>query len=110
MWVPEYAVFYLKKGEFCMNQCLRITFVVPVGKREKLRAKIHKQARTLLLEGTVQVVRDTHIKVVACGSRENMEQFLDTLHHEIARQKCDTLEIEPFLKERDYRGVFRVIE
>lgn len=93
-----------------MNQCLRITFEVQGGKKETIRALIHKEAGKFFLEGTVRILPDSHLKVVACGNKDNMDLFLDVVLKEIASQKCDALEIEPFLKDRDYRGVFRVIE
>ena len=93
-----------------MNQCLRITFEIPSEKNEIIRALIHKEAGNFFLEGTVRVLPGAQLKVVACGNKDKMDLFLDVVLKEVARQKCDSLEIEPFLKDRDYRGVFRVIE
>jgi len=110
MLEPKYAVFYLKKGEFCMNQCLRITFEVPSEKRQRIRSLIQKEAKKLILEGTVRIMSGSNLKVVACGNKNKMDIFLDIVLKEIQNLRCDGLEIEPFLKDRDYRGVFRVIE
>ncbi len=93
-----------------MNQCLRITFEVPSNRRQTIRSLIQKEAKKLFLEGTVRVMPDSNLKVIACGNKNKMDMFLDVVLKEIASLRCDGLEIEPFLKDRDYRGVFRVIE
>lgn len=92
-----------------MNQCLQITFT-PKKDLEALYEFIQKQASKCGIEGTMQTVDATGIRVMACGSRDDIEKFLDMLHAGVAEKKLDEIEIEPFLKDRDYRGVFRVIE
>ena len=92
-----------------MNQCLQITFT-PKNDLEALYEFIQKQASKCGIEGTIQTVDKTIVRVMACGTRDSIEQFLDTLHKGVAEKKLDGIEIEPFLKDRDYRGVFRVIE
>lgn len=93
-----------------MNQCLRITFEVPKERRQTVRSLIQKEARSFFLEGTVRIMPGSNLKVVACGDKNKMDMFLDSVLKEIEKLRCDGLEIEPFLKDRDYRGVFRVIE
>ena len=93
-----------------MSQCLRITFIVPDGKESKVRSLICQEARKLILEGMIQTSESPSLKLIACGTREKIDQFLDALYKAIAHEKCDDLEIEPFFKDRDYRGVFRIIE
>jgi acylphosphatase len=110
MLVPKYAVLYLKKGEFCMNQCLRIMFEVPSEKKKTIRSLIQEEAKKLILEGTVRIMPGSNLKVIACGNKHKMDMFLDVVLKEVSKAQCDGLEIEPFLKDRDYRGVFRVIE
>lgn len=103
--------FYtFKKGEFCMNQCLRITFEVPGEQRQTIRLLIQQEAKKFFLEGTVRIMPGFSLKVIACGDKNKMDMFLDSVLKEIEKLRCDRLEIEPFLKDRDYRGVFRVIE
>lgn len=91
-----------------MNQCMRITFIID-GDHRKLHTFVQEQAKKYALEGMVQPLSDTRVRVVACGLKESMEDFLDALHYGIAHGFMDALEVEPFLKDRDYRGVFRVI-
>jgi acylphosphatase len=90
-----------------MMQCLRITFPHN-DSTDFLHTFIQKNARSLEIEGTAQLVAN-HIKIVACGTKDAIDAFLDFLHKEAAKKSID-LEIEPFLKDKDYRGVFRIIE
>lgn len=94
-----------------MNQCLHITFILDRSK-EFLHAVIQKGARSLGIEGTAQMTSNDvqQVKVIACGNKDAVEEFLDILHNELARDSIKDLEVEPFLKEKDFRGVFRVIE
>lgn len=91
-----------------MNKCLRITLEgeIPEG---FLRLFIQKHARKLELEGTAQMI-DGKVRVVVCGNVESVDSFLDVLHKGSSTYTPQDIEVEPFLKDRDYRGVFRVIE
>lgn len=93
-----------------MNQCLHVTFFLD-GPKEILPV-IQKKARELCIEGTLCVGngQENHVKVVLCGSPDSIENFLDLLHAEVAKNTITELEIEPFIKEKDFRGVFRIIE
>lgn len=94
-----------------MSQCLYITF--SLGNSDKLlHSIIQKKARALGIEGTAQALNGDGktIKISACGPKDSMEDFIDVLHKEVAREAIRNMEIEPFIKEKDFRGVFRVIE
>jgi len=93
-----------------MNKCLRIEFSgdVPQGFLQKI---IQKHARKLELEGTAQVLSGQNkVKIIVCGNKDRIDNFLDLLHKESAKVVLEGMEVEPFLKKKDYRGVFRVIE
>ena len=92
-----------------MKKCLKITLVgkLPTGFVQK---HIQKNARSLGIEGTVQSIEENTIRIVVCGQKEPVEEFLDLIHKESAKVDFDYIEIEPFIKSKDYRGVFRVIE
>ncbi len=92
-----------------MNQCLRIVFTAKY-KLEPLYEFVKKHAQQYDLEGIVQTVEGSNIRIIVCGERDNIEDFLEALHKNAAEKKMEQIEIEPFLKDRDYRGVFRVIE
>lgn len=92
-----------------MKKCLKITLVSTVldsGMREFIRVT----ARKLDLEGTVQLVEPNEIIIIACGSKENIDGFLDGIHQGVGVAMPEDIHVEPFLKEKDYRGVFRILE
>lgn len=92
-----------------MGQCLKISFYANQPK-DFLESIIQKTARTLGIEGTVQTIDSESVSIVACSSKETLEQFLDVIHREATAGALRDIAIEPFLKNKDYRGVFRVID
>lgn len=92
-----------------MNQCLRITFIVSM-KSDIIHSLVHKYATKFSLEGMVQPLTGLQYRVMACGSKDNIDNFVDAIHEALASQHVKNVEIEPFFKNRDYRGVFRVVE
>ncbi len=93
-----------------MNKCLKITFEndMPEG---FLRTFIQKHARKLEIEGTAQIIGpEDRVRVIVCGDRDKIDAYLDVLHKGSAAYQPEDIEVEPFLKDKDYRGVFRVIE
>jgi len=91
-----------------MDQCLKITFFVGA-----LRGFLHKfvqeSAKKLELEGVAQLLSDEQVKIIVCGSKENIDEFIDVLYNGTSKFKLDNIEVEPFMRERDYRGIFRVV-
>ena len=72
---------------------------------------IQKHAQKLDLEGSVQVMPiEKKVRIIVCGLKEHVEDFLDLLHKGSGKYVPRNIEVEPFLKDKDYRGVFRVIE
>jgi acylphosphatase len=71
---------------------------------------IQQHARELDLEGIVQPVEKDKIKIVVCGKKDDVDSFVDVLHKESTQIPITDIEIEPHIKDRDYRGVFRIIE
>jgi len=92
-----------------MNKCLRITFTVDILD-DFLRSFIQKYARKMRIEGIVQVIALKKIRITACGTKDNVDAFLDVIHQGSASCTPEDIEVEPFVKDKDYRGVFRVIE
>ena len=92
-----------------MKKCLKITITAEFSP-ESLTAVILKYARQLEVEGTAQVVADNEIRIMACGTKENVDEFLDILHNSSGKYVPEDIVVEPFIKERDYRGIFRIIE
>lgn len=92
-----------------MNKCLKITVSIE-AKDEGLLNSIQKHARKYELEGVVQPLSSDKVKIVICGEKEQVDLFVDALHKESAKEAIKDIEIEPHVKDKDYRGVFRVIE
>jgi acylphosphatase len=109
LWTNTQCFRPLKKESRRMNRCMRITCAVE-GNEIGLHTFVQKYAKIFALEGMVQPISDTRVRVVVCGAQDTIEDVVDALHHGVVEQMLSAIEIEPFLKDRDYRGVFRVIE
>jgi acylphosphatase len=92
-----------------MKKCLKITLVSKVF-RGALRDAIQAVARKLAIEGTVQLHEPNELVIIACGEKENIDDFLDAVHQGFDAYVPEDVLIEPFLKEKDYRGIFRILE
>lgn len=94
-----------------MYKCLRVLIKgsLPDGFLKKF---VQLQAKKCDLEGAAQIISGEakHASIIVCGDRDNVDEFLDALHVYSAKNNINDIEIEPFLKDKDYRGVFRVIE
>ena len=93
-----------------MNKCLKISLSVsPTA--DFLHSFVQHHARKLTVEGTVHLDDEEDIvRIVVCGTKENVDAFLDLLHKGSTKYSVEGVAVEPFLKGKDYRGVFRVIE
>lgn len=91
-----------------MNKCLRITIFGDCSS-DFLVSFIQKNARLFALEGTASIIDAEHALIIVCGDKDKVEGFLDALHKGTSEWKPDQVEVEPFLKDKDYRGVFRII-
>ncbi len=94
-----------------MNKCLRIVITAQFSE-DFLRLFLQKHAKKLALEGTAQIIDSgkKKVQVVICGACDELDQFVDLIHKGDKGFELMDIEIEPFLKDKDYRTVFRVIE
>lgn len=92
-----------------MKKCLKITLRVKII-NGALRDAVQATARNLGVEGTVQFVEPNELVIIACGSKDNIDIFLDNIHQGFGTNVPEDVQVEPFLKERDYRGIFRILE
>lgn len=92
-----------------MVQCLRITFCVP-EQENLLQNLVQKHARRLDIEGSAQMIEPKKVQVLACGAQEAIEQLIDAIYKGCVCAQSEGVDVEPFIKDRDFRGVFRVIE
>ena len=92
-----------------MNQCLKITFLIG-DLKGFLRKYVRDSAVKLGLEGFAHLVSQDKVKIVVCGHRDKIDEFVDVLYNGTAKYKIDNIEMESYLKDRDYRGIFRVVD
>lgn len=93
-----------------MSQCLKVSFIVGSTDFDEMGKRLQKEAKKLNIEGVMQQSQKDKFEVVVCGISDKVEQFLDFIYKECALQKSCELEVEPLMKERDYRGIFRSIK
>lgn len=91
-----------------MAYCMKITFIYKISSTY-LHDVVQKLAREFNLEGTAKMHGDEVVQILVCGDSEKIDTFIDRLHADLSK-KGVALELEPFLKDRDFRGVFRVVE
>ncbi|MCK4265435.1 acylphosphatase [Candidatus Babeliales bacterium] len=91
-----------------MKQCLKI---IVTGKVQEVgyRDFVKKNAEDNFIEGTVQNLEDSSILIYACGLSDNLDNLIDCLYKGTSKSKVQDLSIEPFVNEKDFRGVFRII-
>jgi acylphosphatase len=94
-----------------MNKSLLITLAPVEVPAQFLKKIIQKKALQLELEGTAQLMKpDPIIRIFVSGVKEQVDSFVDFLHKKPGNVEMNSIEVEPFLKEKDYRGVFRIVE
>jgi acylphosphatase len=94
-----------------MNKCLRIALTAHAS-NDFLYSFIQKHARKLGLEGMAQKIdpKNNQIRITVCGDAVDLDNFIDLIHKAIAQFDGHDMEVEPFLKDKDYRSVFRIID
>ena len=92
-----------------MYKCVRIV-VCQVSKKDFLREVVQKNARALSIEGYAQFELSGGAKIVAYGHKENVDSFVDVVYREADVYGASDIEVEALSKDKDFRGVFRVIE
>ncbi len=91
-----------------MKRCLKM--LVKIGSwEEKWNQEVQKQSQKLKIEGTMQLVGTSEIRIIACGDSVNLDEFIDSLYELFAKKNGQIIEQDPFVQERDYRGIFRII-
>jgi acylphosphatase len=92
-----------------MKKCLKIVLQGDFSSNF-LKTTVLKHARAHDLEGIARITGAGQVTIVVCGIKAHVDEFLDGVHkHEVAWE-VQHIEVEPFLKDKDYRGVFRIIE
>jgi len=91
-----------------MKQCLKITVsgnVQNVGYRKF----IQEYAQKLKVEGTAQNSENGSVIIYASGPTDMLDEFIDMLYKGPSKADIENVAAEPFMTEKDFRGVFRII-
>lgn len=91
-----------------MKRCLKMLVNIDNWQSD-WGSQIQKQAQKLEVEGMMQTVSQNELRIMICGQSEKLDEFVDYLYDFFATLQANISELEPFIKERDYRGTFRVI-
>lgn len=92
-----------------MKKCLRIAF--GASGPGALLSELQKKGSKLGVEGTLQfITADKELVIIVCGQKEHVDQFVDLLHEDAAQSGITEINIEPYVKVKDYRNAFRIIE
>lgn len=90
-----------------MRKCLMIK-ITGTFQVDAYKSYVQKQANSLGIEGTVQSDNDVLV-VYACGLADKLDRLIDLLYKGVDKAKLKSLVEEPFITEKDFRGVFRII-
>ena len=66
-----------------MYKCLKITFTAADLPQDFLHKVIQGNAKKLEVEGVAQLLMDNIVKIIICGSMDQVDSFLDYLYKEI---------------------------
>lgn len=91
-----------------MKRCVKITVSGKV-QNVSYRAFAQKKAQVLGIEGTVQNAENGCVVIYGCGPSEQLDTFIDHLYEGTPDTQIKELTVEPFINEKDFRGVFRII-
>lgn len=91
-----------------MKQCIKIVITGQV-QSPTYKEVIQKQAQKLHIEGTLQNHAVDDILIFACGQSDMLDELIDYIYKGTTDIKIREVVIEPFINEKNFRGVFRVI-
>lgn len=92
-----------------MKVCVKITFFIG-SEKDFLRLYVLRSAKKNEVEGVAQTIENNRIMMIACGKKRDVDSFVDEIHEVSSKYKLDDISLEPYLKTKDYRGIFRVLE
>jgi hypothetical protein len=97
-----------------MRKCVKIT-LTEFGDLDKLYALLKNKLSFDDLEGHIEPVSDDEVAIVVYGLKKVVDAFISSLEDVILaeneKRKHEIIYFfEPFLKEEDYRGLFRFIK
>lgn len=91
-----------------MRKCLKIHVLGKV-QSSAYKTAVQKHAHLQNIEGTIQNSEDGSVIIYACGPSDHLDKFIDFLYKGTVESKVTDLIAEPFINEKDFRSVFRII-
>jgi hypothetical protein len=92
-----------------MYKCIKISVTCIPLHTKIVRQELEQQARILAIEGVMHH-REGGYDITIAGTKEQIDIFVDRISQCMHERLVHDFEVEAALKERDYRGVFRIIE
>ncbi len=91
-----------------LKKCVKIKVL---GKVQGVgyRTFIQKSAAKLSIEGTIRNESDGSVFMLAYGPSDKLDDLIDFVYKGSAKSKIEDVIVEPMIKEKDFRGVFRLI-
>lgn len=91
-----------------MSRCLKVLIKINDW-RPEFSHDIQRQAQKTKVEGQIQLINPQQLKLIVCGKNDQLDEFIDYIFDLFISSGVSIEALEPFLKERDYRGIFRII-
>jgi acylphosphatase len=110
-----YAHKLVQEEKLIMKKCLKIHVQLEKAKKNQKQDKVladfvEKQAKKLDLEGSIQMDDVRSAIIFVYGQIDNVEHFVDAVYKGTQAIVPEIVEVEPALGEKDFRGIFRIIE
>ena len=101
-----------------MRKCVKIVltdFVEHCDSVENLYKMLKKNLSFDNVEGVVQPFSEDEVHLVVYGPKARVDDLVDALEEAVIREGATAkhmmgFSVEPFLKDEDYRGVFRFVQ
>jgi len=92
-----------------MYKCVKLQVICSKNYPQELIPFVEQAAKKSAIEGSLVVKAPQLIEILAAGTKQSVDAFIEQVESSVGQYSDVELEIEPAFKERDYRGVFRVI-
>lgn len=97
-----------------MRKCVKIT-LTDFGDIDTLYSLLKKKMSFDDLEGYAHAPSEDEVNIVLYGPKEEVDNFVGALEEIVLKANAHTDDaigffVEPFIKDEDYRGVFRFIK
>lgn len=97
-----------------MRKCVKI-IITDFGDLDAFYKLLKKKAPLDNLEGYAEPVFEEELHIVVYGHKEEVDDFVGSVEEIVLKENADAgheigFSVEPFIKDEDYRGIFRFIK